>query len=224
MKRGPSRAVFQNGRAELAENRKGRDGVDGHCPEHGQHHHREVMFQRRFAAAVTAVQHVHRQGQVQRQVAIQHHHVPGQQRGRPVHAANEGDQVPGALRMAQVGQHEHHGADDGRHRQAFADLHHRLHVDTVKDVSRNDQQHRRRRDAHQESEVADVEAPRNLVAQAGDDKAVAQLQAVGPQACTEHQRQHTQPDPVSAAAAQQAAQRVGEEADQCHDCAGRSSV
>ena len=89
-------------------------------------------------------------------------------RAREVEVAEGRNQVPEAVRAADIDDHEQQAHDDGADGQQFAvddDLADRL---PVVDVGRNDQHHGGRRHADQEREVADVETPAHLVAHRGE--------------------------------------------------------
>ena len=70
----------------------------------------------------------------------------------------------------------------------------------VIDVGGDHQHDRRRGDAHQEGEVADVEAPGDLVPHVGDDEAVAQLPGVGEDAQGDEEQEEADPGVVEPAA------------------------
>ena len=213
MKRGPSSAVCHSGRPGVGREQEGRDGVDRDGPEHRQHHHREVApsaparcpFQWRSSARTAAA--------------------PGSAPGSPLSTTTsqassdigqlkrpmKGNMMPGTRSgLPQVGtvtkSIAHSTAATASPSPSSTTC---LHVGAVEQVGRDDQQHGGRGDAHQEGEVGDVEAPGHLVAHAGDDQAVAQLQAdVGHRADAGHQAPAPPTQaPVETAAAQHLARR-----------------
>ena len=92
-----------------------------------------------------------------------------------VELADAGNQVPEAVGPPEVHRDERQAHEDRRHREQFAEDDQVVQFLVVVDVDRDDHHHRRRRHADQEGEVGDIDAPRNLVAHAGDDQAVGEL-------------------------------------------------
>ncbi len=192
-------------------------GVDRDRPEHRDDDEREIHPEIRLFAAVTVVEEIKRDHEVEQRVAAQHDDVPGQERRRPVEAADVRDHVPEPVRPSEIGDHEHDGHRDGGDRHALADEDDVLDVLAVKDIGRDHEQHGRRRDADEEREVGDVEAPRHLVAHAGHDETVRELLRVIPGADRDDERERTEPQPVFARAAEHLAAAVDDEANDRHD-------
>ena len=109
----------------------------------------------------------HVDGQVQRDNAD----VPeqGRQRIRPR------DYAPHALDAAQVDEHEHTSAADAHRRQDDGGQRHLLVVCHVEHACRRGHDEAAGREAHEEHEHGDVEAPRGAVRHAGDAETVCKL-------------------------------------------------
>ena len=149
-------------------------------------------------AAERAIQDVGDHDEIDREVGVQHHRVPGQDGAGKVQVAQGRDEVPEALRVPDVDEHEEHAHDDGAHREQLAeddDLADRL---PVVDVGGDDEHHRCSRHSHQEREVADVEAPAHLVAHRGDDEPLRELGGVGGPTGRDEHGQERDPAPVEA--------------------------
>ncbi len=104
--------------------------------------------------------------------------------------------MPEAVRPADVDQHEEQTHDDGAHREEFPvddDLPDRL---PVIDVCGDDEHDRRRGDSHEEGEVADVEAPADLVPHGRDDEAGSHLPGEGEHAGDDQGHEDGDPGPV----------------------------
>ncbi len=124
---------------------------------------------------VEVVEDVDRDHQVENQINVEDHHVPRKQRPGPIEDAEFGDEMPEAVGTADIHGHEQQAHADGRYGQQLAENGDLLDRFPVVDVRRNDQQHRRRRNADQEGEIGDVEAPGNLVPHGGHAQTVLQL-------------------------------------------------
>ena len=102
----------------------------------------------------------------------------------------------------------HHQGADGQHLAQDGDL---LDGLPVVDVGGDDQHDGGGGHAHQEGEVADVEAPRDLVAHPGDDEPLVQLADVGPGSDGDEEQQEAHPGVVVPAAMGDDLDGVGDE-------------
>jgi hypothetical protein len=158
--------------------------------------------------------------EVHDEVEVQDEHVPGQDRLREVQVPDAREQVPEAVGAADVHEDEqqaHHDRADGQQFPVDDDLANRL---PVVDVRRDHQDDGRRRDADEEREVADVEAPADLVAHRGDDQARPDLDRIGQAPRRDQDPQEGHPGPIHGVAPQDQAEAPGdelrEEADGAH--------
>ena len=69
----------------------------------------------------------------------------GQQRTGPVKIADEGYQVPEAVRTAEVHGDKEQAHDHGRHREELTEYDHFVHLPVFEDISRNHHHHCRGR-------------------------------------------------------------------------------
>ena len=80
--------------------------MDGDGPDDGNKHEGDIEPRRRFASAVTRVEQVAADVQVEQQISVEHQHVPTEHGCRELELADAWDQVPEMVRPSQVHSHE----------------------------------------------------------------------------------------------------------------------
>ena len=141
---------------------------------------------------------------VEHKVAVQHNHVPAQHRAREVELPDAGDQVPEALRPAEVDGDERQAHQDCGHGEQLAEDHEVVQVLVVVDVDRDHEHHGRGGDADEEGEVGDVDAPRDVVGHARNREAVHELAGIGVEAQGADGGKGTDPEEIAPVALKQA--------------------
>ena len=113
------------------------------------------------------------------EVAVEDEDVPAEHRTGEVEDADARNQVPEAVGAAEIHGDEGEAHQDGGDRKKLAEDDEVVEVLVLVDVDRDDEHHGRGRHADEEGEVGDVDAPRDLVAHAGDLEARDELLRVG---------------------------------------------
>ena len=178
-KRGPTIAEFQNGRPPKPDVKERGDGVNRDRPNDGDEDKGNVKPLGGHLFPIAAVEQVAADIDVKQQVAVEDDDVPAQHRGGEIELPMPGNQMPEAVGPAEIHRDERQAHDDGRHREQLAEDDEVVELLVVVDVNRDHHHHGGGGHADEEGEVGDVNAPRNLVAHAGDDQAVRELFAVG---------------------------------------------
>src|SRR6266545_3382424 len=139
---------------------------------------------------------------VHEQVAVQDERVPGEERAREVGRPEERHDVEEPVGPPHVHEDEEQAHDERADREQLAEDHDLLDRLPVVDVRGDDEQDRRRGDADEEGEVADVEGPGDLVAHVRHDEAAAGLLRVGEGADEDGREEERDPGLVGPPAAQ----------------------
>src|SRR5436190_3223902 len=96
--------------------------------------------------------------------------------------SDSGDQVPETIRPAQIHRHESEAHENRCHRQQFAENDQVVQFLVVVNINRYDEHRCGRGDADDESEIGNIDSPRNLVAHSRRNQAMSELPAIGVQA------------------------------------------
>ena len=193
----PHDSRIPEGPPPQADIEEGRDRVDRNRPDDGDEDKGDVKPLGRRPATIAAIEQVAANMDVEQEIAVQDEDIPTQHGGRKVELADAGDQVPEPVGPPEVHRDEGQAHEDGRHGEQFAEDHQVMQLLVVVDIDRDHHHHRRRRDADQEGEVGNIDAPRHLVAHAGDDQPVGKLPGVGVEAQQAEDRQHPHPGVIA---------------------------
>ena len=133
--------------------------MDRNGPGDAKKDERDIPALVRFFAEEALVEHVAADVEIQKQVAIEHDHVPGEHGDRPVKLSNERHHVPEAVRPAEICDHEHQAHDNRSDGQQLADDDGVVHVLVMINIGGNDHHHTPGGETDEEGEVRDVESP-----------------------------------------------------------------
>ena len=163
------------------------------------------------SAAEGTIQNVCDDREVDEEVEIQNQDVPRQDRLRKVQVAPGWEQVPEAVRPADVHQHEQQAHHDSAHGKQFAVHHDFTNGLPVVDVRGDDQHHGGGGHPNQEREVPDVEAPAHLVPHGRDRQTGLHLGRIRRHPRRDERNQEGHPRPVGARAEQDQPDAAGDE-------------
>src|ERR1051325_385963 len=159
---------------------------------------------------IAAIEQIAADVNIEDEVTVQHDHVPAQHRGRKIELTDSGNQVPEAIGPAQIHRDEREAHNDGRDREQLAKDDEIMQLLVVVNVNGDDHHHGRCGDAHQESEVRDVNSPRNFITHPGDKQSVYELLRVGIDAEQDENGEDAHPRVVAPVAHERDARTAGE--------------
>ena len=127
---------------------------------------------------VVAIQDVEWNQQIQRQVAIEDHHIPRQQGLRPVEVSEFRNQMPRSHGATHIDDDKTQTHEQRRHRDSFTDQYSLREIDVAQDVGGQDQHDRCRCQSDEKGEVGDIQSPADVVTHPRDDEAFSHLHRV----------------------------------------------
>src|SRR5262245_29444511 len=96
---------------------------------------------------------------VEHHIPVEHYDIPAHHRGREVKLSDRGNQMPEAVRTAEVHRDESAAYQNRRDREQLTEDHQVMQFFVVINIDRNDHHHGGGRHADQEGEVGNVDTP-----------------------------------------------------------------
>src|SRR5579859_1801488 len=177
----PHNGGIPKGTAAQPDIKKRGDRVNRDGPNNRDKYERNVKPFGRFPFAIAAVKQVAADVNVEHEIAVEDDDIPTQHRGGEIKLAEAGNEVPEAVRPAQIHRDKGEAHENGCHGEQFAEDDEIVQVLVVINVNGYDHHDGGGGHAHEEGEIGNINAPGDFVAHAGDDEAMGKLLAVGVQ-------------------------------------------